>query len=375
MSRLTDALSNAFRSALSSEAVAAMRHGVVRNVSALASSFTGARPASPSDRPRESTLGDRLSAILRMVASQVRPIMRPGHAGGSSIGEAVINIGRASINTRGHAPGGDRPASDSWFQKIVRQIAQPSATERGGGPPGLLQKLARAISGPGVGSTAVRAGAGVARGAVTSGVVEAGEGLATAGVEAGVAEGAAATGFAATIGTALMSNPITAAATALTAIFVATGIAANRLAESLVDSRREQLKYNAVVANAYARLEQQDVRRAMETARETGGSTAAMVTAVNEMREAFRPLTSALTSVVNIIGYAAAKYVTAALTVGGVLVKLNANAQIALWLLQKINKALQPAAGTGPIDGLISEIGKRGRASIKGSPWEKRPKK
>jgi hypothetical protein len=97
--------------------------------------------------------------------------------------------------------------------------------------------------------------------------------------------------------------------TATVGAFVGVTLAAHRFAEAVTESRREFAHLNGVIGNAFAMLDVNAKLRSMRTARETQGSTASLLHATNEMRDAWQPIEKMWMTTENLIATVGAEVV------------------------------------------------------------------
>lgn len=105
------------------------------------------------------------------------------------------------------------------------------------------------------------------------------------------------------------SNPAIAA-TALVGVFGALLASGKRLAEGQLESLRYLTRFNGAIAVAYARLGRGDILRSRASGLATQGTTGALVSAMNEMRDTWRPIKDLGTNILNVVGTFAVKIVT-----------------------------------------------------------------
>jgi len=128
-----------------------------------------------------------------------------------------------------------------------------------------------------------------------------------AGAAGGVAGDVAATGLKLAAGG--MAG-VAGAAAGLIAVFVAIEFAGLKLAEAQVESQRYLVAFNGQIAAAYAKLEQGDLMRNLRTGAGTAASTESLVSAVNDMRDAWQPAGDAMTNLKNNIAVPFVKIAT-----------------------------------------------------------------
>ena len=113
--------------------------------------------------------------------------------------------------------------------------------------------------------------------------------------EAAVGEGVgmAAVGAAGALGMAAVGAGALAAGFA---VVVATG---DKLAFSQVAAARGLAQFNGSIANAFAKVDANDIRRNMASGVATAGTTTTLVTAVEAMRDEIRPISDTITNGLN----------------------------------------------------------------------------
>jgi hypothetical protein len=99
----------------------------------------------------------------------------------------------------------------------------------------------------------------------------------------------------------------------LAAVFAALVITGKKLAEAQVEGLRHLQGFNGQIAAAYGRLAIGELTRTRQKAAATGGSTSAVVDAVNEMKDAWQPIDNKLTMLWNKLATVGARVFTLAL--------------------------------------------------------------
>jgi hypothetical protein len=94
---------------------------------------------------------------------------------------------------------------------------------------------------------------------------------------------------------------LTIAAVKLPAVFVALSLASEKLVTAFVERRRELAKYDMRVANAFARLDRQELQLKMGRARATGGSAAFATTELAKLRQDIEPVRRMLMTYGNLL--------------------------------------------------------------------------
>lgn len=79
-------------------------------------------------------------------------------------------------------------------------------------------------------------------------------------------------------------------------------LATQRITRALAESRRELAPYSGQIASAFSRLEVQELRSRIRTARETSGSTALLVDSVRRQNQALEQMNRDIATANNLIG-------------------------------------------------------------------------
>lgn len=121
-------------------------------------------------------------------------------------------------------------------------------------------------------------------------------------------------------------------------IVVTLPIAIKKWSDSLVESRRELIRYNSRIAAAIARLDYQQFRLNVRGAAATQTSTVRLTEAVAEFREAFQPLSEDMRTVVNTLATGLVRLGTLTLFAGNIAAKMSPLLQLVDKLIDKLEK-------------------------------------
>lgn len=200
-------------------------------------------------------------------------------------------------------------ASRTQRRSVLRMISRTNAGRRmlatGRQAGVMLRRRARQTLGRRVGKQIVGRAATGLLGRIGGGIAR----LGMAGAGAGAAGGAAA-GAAGGLGAAGVAGLALGVGAFAAVLAVAAVPALRRFAEHINESNRELARYNGSIAAAFARLDIGRFQRERLTASETSASSVRLSDAVNEMEEALHPISRDLKTMMNTVGFVAAKLVT-----------------------------------------------------------------
>lgn len=156
----------------------------------------------------------------------------------------------------------------------------------------------------------------------------------------------------------------------LTASLITGGKAAEAFGRRVLEGQRDLRRFNAGIANAFARIDRQDMVLAGRKASATSGSTQLLAKQYMELRNDLSPITHGIASSINLI----ATGVVGIARIATLLVKLNPALKFGLWTLEQIERKLDPAgdgAKRSAYQGFLRDI----VAGKWGAPKNQPPKK
>ncbi len=279
----------------------------LRRDQAKASNFVG--PQTPRQQSQQTARESRMREIDEEGWQHQKRVYRlsgqkeeleEAHGTGRTAHQAQVRRGQAMMNLIRRIPG-----AGGRFSGALGNIS------------GILGNVGRAI--PGLGQAMVRGGMltaqGLAGGALAGGAGVAGAaGAAGTAGAAGAAAGAAASGggvmgalggAGAALGAAVGLGPVGIALGAVVAVgaaMVALPILIKGWADSLLQSQRALAQFSGSMALVFAQSDIRDYQRNNYLGEATAGSTGFLAGGVNDLKDAFAPITALLTDIWNVVG-------------------------------------------------------------------------
>jgi hypothetical protein len=287
----------------------------------------------------------KLSDMSKFTPMNIRPVYPT--AAFAQMQQTLGNVTQQRL-----APKDDRPPGNSqWMRSLINFFANGNRGSSGPQPP---PRQPDGVGAPPIQRDGLRAGT-MAGGSRNDGDGQSFIGQRVKTLGAAVVSRSAGMGAGMMAGGAMRLAAAGGAAGLLAAALVTATIAAKRLGEAQAEGLKYLRAYNGQIAGAYARLSRGDLMRTRRQAAATAGSTTALVSAVNEMRDAWAPLENVATGIKNQIGIGGAMIATFA----GKLLSFVAVIAERLRIISDDQKGLKAPPWQDTLNTLAAEYRKR----------------